>query len=348
MAEQSSNDPLLSNLLIRYAVYYYPAMPLDLFTPIVPPKQRHPNFNQILSKHAAAVRTVINDWAENFIDRDGKFVDEFQRSFNSSFWELYLFAVLKSLDIQVDFSRKAPDFVCPKAGLAIEAVIAGQARGGNPEGERTLDDLMKLDISNRYLETLARLSNALDAKVRKYRESYAKLPHMDGLSYVIAIHNFGTPDAHQLGDVAMQRLLYDVWEEESFLKDGRVSLPTGLFLNDQMADVSAVLFSSLATFGKARALSNSNGQIVIQAFRIRNNIEPIHIVAPLKDYRESLRDGLRLFHNPFAARPLPTSSFAVDDVREFMLTEHGELVTTCNPQGDLCIRQIMNLVREGD
>lgn len=38
-----------------------------------------------------------------FEDRDGKFVKEFQTTFNSSFWELYLFACLRDgLSCKVD------------------------------------------------------------------------------------------------------------------------------------------------------------------------------------------------------------------------------------------------------
>src|SRR4051812_47609499 len=99
-------------------------MPLDLFTPCVPLAQQSPNFTRVATERDDAVRNVILDWAEGFSERDGKFVDEFQRSFNSSFWELYLFAVLKSLGIKVDLSFDAPDFVAREAGLAIEAVRA--------------------------------------------------------------------------------------------------------------------------------------------------------------------------------------------------------------------------------
>jgi hypothetical protein len=226
---------------------------MDIFSPHVAPALLHPNFVRITEEKDDAVRAVIRDWADGFVDRDGKFVDEFQRSFNSSWWELYLFAVLKSLGIEVDFTKSAPDFVAPSPELAIEATIASHAQHMTPEWDKTIEDLCRVDaIGGRYLEVLARLSNSLDAKVRRYREHYASLPHVKGLSYIIAIHNFGTPDAHQLGDVAMQRLLYDVWGEETFLKDGRLPLPTGLFLDEAMRDVSAVIYSSLATFGKAK------------------------------------------------------------------------------------------------
>lgn len=317
---------------------------MDLFTPRVASELLHPNFVRLVGEKDDAVRAVLRYWADGFVDRDGKFVDEFQRSFNSSWWELYLFAVLKSFGIAVDFSEPAPDFICPSSGLAIEATIASHAQGMTPEWEKTIEDLCGVDaIGGRCIETLARLSNSLDAKVRRYRDYYASLPHMKDLSYVIAIHNFGTPDAHQLGDVAMQRLLYDVWGEETFLKGGHLPLPTGLFLGDTMREVSAVIYNSLATFGKARALSASEGDFVFQATRIRNNAELITIGAPKVEYHETIRDGLRVFHNPNASQPLAERLFDVDDVRQFRMRD-GEIETTCHPHGDLCTRQVHNLI----
>lgn len=332
--------PKVLELALRLEVETDAHMPLDLFTPVVPDDKRHPNFARLMSEADDGIRAVLRDWADGFMDRDGKFVDEFQRTFNSCWWELYLHAVMKSLGMRVDFSFDAPDFVAPEANLAIEAIISAHGEGMTPEWKKTIEDLTKTDdIGGRYVENLVRLSNSIDAKVRRYRDRYSQLPHMQGKAYIIAIQNFATPDAHQLGDVAMQRLLYDVWEEGEFLKDGRIPLPTGLFLDDRMKEVSGILFSSLATFGKARALSNSDGIFIFHAIRIRNNVEPIRIGAPKADYRESLRDGLRLFHNPYAAIPLPDGLFEPDDIREFRLVD-GKMRTTCHPDGDLCMRQV--------
>jgi hypothetical protein len=203
-------------------------MPLDLFRPVAPPERWHPNFRRTVEETDGGIRAVLSDWADGFVDRDGKFVREFQETFNSSFWELYLHAVLKSLAFRVYFSHAAPDFVCPDVKLAVEATIASHARDSTAEWEKTLPDLVRSDLDSRYLKSMARLSNAIDGKVRKVRDSYAKLPHMQGLSYVIAIANFGTPDFHMLGDVAMQRLLYDVWEEGHCARGQRAQPPARL------------------------------------------------------------------------------------------------------------------------
>lgn len=47
----------------------------------------------------------------NFIDRDNKFINEFQTTFHSSFWELFIFACLKENHYVVDFSHQYPDFI---------------------------------------------------------------------------------------------------------------------------------------------------------------------------------------------------------------------------------------------
>ena len=82
---------------------------VNLFSPQVKLGQFHPHFLHAM-KHPYEC-AVLESWANGFVDRDGKFVREFQTTFNSSFWELYLFACLKELGLCVNFSYDAPDFV---------------------------------------------------------------------------------------------------------------------------------------------------------------------------------------------------------------------------------------------
>ncbi|MGO7400358.1 hypothetical protein ACCS88_21245 [Rhizobium ruizarguesonis] len=320
---------------------------MDLFTPLLPPDRLHPNFKNLLSDNSWDVREVLADWAKGFIDRDNKFVREFQTTFNSCWWELYLYAVFKSLDIDIDFSFDAPDFVARDIPMVVEAVISSHAENSTPEWMKSVSDLTGGGhIEQRYTETLARLYNSLDAKRRLFDRRYSGLPHVQGKSFVIALHNFGTPDSFQLGDVAMQRLLYDIEERETFLKNESIPLPLGIFNRSEFECVSAVMYSSVATYGKVRALGRSTEQFVFQAIRIRNNSELISIAADKPDYIESLRDGLRVFHNPNATAPLPFGLFEQPDVREFRVID-GEMLTTCHPEGDLCMRQVMRIAPHG-
>jgi hypothetical protein len=103
---------------------------MDLFTPIVSEKEQHPNFRNISKQANTFNYDVVNEWATGFQDRDGKFVKEFQTTFDSCFWELYLFAVLKHYGMQVDFTVPSPDFlVTMRGGMNIEATVALHAQG---------------------------------------------------------------------------------------------------------------------------------------------------------------------------------------------------------------------------
>lgn len=319
---------------------------MDLFTPVVEESKLHPNFVRTLAPSSAGVRSVLAQWADRFHDRDGKFVHEFQTTYNSGFWELYLFAVLKSLGIDIDFKYSTPDFVAIDIPLAIEATIASHAQDDVPEWEKTFEGVTHDNLEAAYVQSIVRLSNAFLGKASAYQERYCDLAHMKGRSFIIAVSNYGTQDFNMLGDVAMQRLLYDTLGEERVHKPSGAAVPVGLFRSNAYAQVSGVLYSSVATFGKARALSAKEDNFVFHAIRVRNNIEPIQIVARANDYKESLTDGLRFFSNPFANSPVDPSIFRDWGIRRFLADKAGEFVVSCHPEGDLCMRMVHQLTHQ--
>ncbi|MBS0288614.1 MAG: hypothetical protein JSS07_01085 [Proteobacteria bacterium] len=69
-------------------------MDIDLFTPIVSTEKMHFIFKTLLEPSNAPEKNVLHGWAKDFIDRDNKFIQEFQTTFESSMWELYLNAAL--------------------------------------------------------------------------------------------------------------------------------------------------------------------------------------------------------------------------------------------------------------
>jgi hypothetical protein len=320
---------------------------MDLFKPLVPRGDLHPNFINTLRPSSASVRRVVSEWASEFLDRDGKFIKEFQTTYNSAFWELYLFAVFKELGMKIDFSFGAPDFVAADEKLAVEATIASHAQDDVPEWEKRFEDVMKMDVFEAQAKSAIRASNAFRSKSDAYLSRYAALPHMVGRAYVIAISNFGTQDFNLLGDVPMQHVLYDNFELGYLRKGNGARVPLGLFKNADFAHVSAVLYSSVATFGKARALGDDTNEFVFQAVRILDNFEPIRIVARKQDYQESLTDGLRLFTNPYAATPVNVDLFDDWGIRKFVGKKNGDVFVSCHPDGDLCMRQVHQLVGRG-
>src|SRR5690349_12411621 len=84
---------------------------MDLFTPVVPEERWHPNFAAEMRRPNQWNRAVLDGWATGFVDRDRKFVREFQTTFNSCFWELYLNAVLRNRGCAIDAAVASPDFV---------------------------------------------------------------------------------------------------------------------------------------------------------------------------------------------------------------------------------------------
>lgn len=316
---------------------------MKLFTLEVPLERVHPNFRRTLGDDSRGVRDVLASWAAGFVDRDRKFIKEFQTTYNSGFWELYLFAVLKHHGIAVDFSFNAPDFICPSVNLLVEAVTANHAFDDTPEWEKTVGGITGANLENQYRQSIIRLGNALSSKLVKLDRQYSRLAHFRDNSFVIAVSNYATQDFYMLGDVAMQRLLYDVRDEGAIEKQNGSKLKLGMFRDASHASLSAVLFSSTATFGKARALGDDKGTFLFQAVRITDSNELINLVEGKEEYVETLCDGLRLFLNPWAKYPLDPGLFWDDGVKCYDPDRFGGMQISANQRGHLCARHVVRI-----
>lgn len=302
---------------------------MNLFEPIVSAAQHHPNFKNLLRMGNGFTLDVLNDWAQGFIDRDGKFVTEFQMTFNSSFWELYLHAVLKKYDMPVDFTKASPDFCLPSKGFNIEATVASSAQGAAPEHLR-LGKAPPADLNAFNFRSIIRLSNSLAAKRRKYLESYAALAHVQDRPYVVAVTNFDQPFSFMACQRPIEAVLHGYYvDEERYIasgggegrlegetllkvfKDNGSPIELGLFTTPAYREISAVIFSSCANMGKVRALSSDPSPgIVFTALRLNPASDQPHIIrAPKRRYEENLLDGLRIYHNPYATHPLAPALF---------------------------------------
>jgi hypothetical protein len=145
--------------------------PMDLFTPIVQSDQLHPEFVNILAFRNEANINIVNGWGDGFVDRDGKFIREFQTTFHSSFWELYLYAVLKNVGCTVDFKYASPDFVVTgPIGFSIEAAVALHAQG-TPSATDFGVDYIPNDLNEFNRNAIIRLANTVSSKHRKFGSS---------------------------------------------------------------------------------------------------------------------------------------------------------------------------------
>lgn len=298
---------------------------MDIFAAAVPPSDQHHNFVAIQRPEYAPERRVIESWAAGFVDRDHKFVHEFQTTFNSCFWELYLHACFRELGFAFDWSHPMPDFVLASARQAIvaEAAIASHADGYVAEWERDLADGRAIDHHEMIRSASLRLSNAFTSKLTAYRNRYASLDHVRGKPFVLCLAAYDQPYFFLQKDNAIRRVLYGLeqplWipgkdgdrivvgesRRPSEVKDSGAEVGFGLFAKPGCEEISAVVFSSTATFGKVHALADSSVEVVFHATRYNDHgTEPLNIVARRGEYCESLLDGLHVFLNPFATCPL--------------------------------------------
>lgn len=308
---------------------------MDLFTPLVSEDLQHPNFRFITQPNFGTQELeVIKSWANGFIDRDGKFVKEFQTTFNSSFWELYLSACFRELGCTVDFSHETPDFSInsPYGDFIAEATITNHPDGFCPEWDKNLDLLPTTSTEDILRLSTIRLSNAISSKYKKYISKYSKLNHVQNKPFIICVSPFDQPFFHFQDSLAIVRLLYAfestlsitnhqtnetiiIGESRCFQvqKSPGVNLELGLFTDNRMTEVSAVIFSTRATFCKVRALAKEGNHLVIfmgaRMIQLENltGFQPFIINRP--DYQETVLDGLHILINPFAKYPLDIRLF---------------------------------------
>jgi len=298
---------------------------LNLFEDVVPFEKQHPIYIMMKKEQYQPERDVINGWAKGFQDRDNKFVKEFQTTFEPCLWELYIYAYLKELGLINDFSYDAPDFVVlSESAFCIEATVALPAEGGQGVYGFSHEDMPR-DFNRFNSESSIRLSNSFIAKVRKLRARYSQLPQCKNRPFVIAIASFDRPFAHFAAARPILATLYGLYHDEeatiesgsntmisynvdAAIKNENAHIDLGFFCTPEYSDVSAVIYSSLATWGKVRALAdNPSAHTIYSTFTppIDGSLYPRVNQTIKSDYVEHLADGLYILHNPFATQALP-------------------------------------------
>lgn len=318
----------------------------------------------LLDDRYAPEREVLNGWAAGFKDRDGKFVQEFQMSFESGLWELYLNAALSYWGLRPDMSFASPDFVVNSpTALCVEATIAAPPQGGKGPIGYTISDIPD-DFTEFNAEASLRICNSFDSKVRRYRNYYSTLPHVIGKPFVIAIAAFDRPLAHFAASRPVLAALYGLYHDEeatprdasrvvsynvsAAAKSETVDIPLGLFCDNTFADVSAVIYSSLVTWGKVRALAdNPSAKTVYTTYHPnRAGLIPDIRTIPKSAYTEHLLDGTYVFHNPFANHPITKGVLSHQRVAEVRVAPDGELLMEA-PNDFLLVRTLMSVQDRG-
>ncbi len=317
---------------------------MNLFDLVEEEDKLHPIFKLMLEDKYRPERAVLLNWCAGFEDRDGKFIKEFQTTFESSMWELYLNAMLNALGARTDFTHHAPDFVTTlDRAICIEATIAKPEIGGCPPIAHTHKDIPG-NLAEFNRQSILRLCNSISSKIKKYREKYSKFDHVANKPYVIALASFDRPFSYLSSNRGIVAALYGVYfDEETTIEEGldevfqisidavvkneNTNIPVGYFADDQHSDVSAVIYSSLATWGKIRALAdNKEDKSIYTTYHpnegnLNSEIRHTHKA----DYVEDLLDGVYVLHNPFAIHPLKAETFNHERVAQMFVTSEGEL-----------------------
>lgn len=206
---------------------------------------------------------------------------------------------------------------------------------------------------------MLRIRNSIDTKHQKYSKLYASLDHVRKRPFVLAITAFDGPYARLACQRAIEAVLYGYYvDEERFLKEGGTlqgqqltsvrkdnlsEVPLAVFGREEFTWLSAVIFSSCASWGKVRALSNDpNPNILFEAVKLNASGVMSHVIRAGKSaYSESLLDGLRVYHNPSAKHKLDVNAFRHPDVFQSYFSEDDGDWTHDQRDGLLLYRSVL-------
>lgn len=214
---------------------------MDIFVDLVGSEKQH--YNYINVKRDIYSVEVINSWVnEALVCRDGnnKFIKEFQTEFNSSFWELYCYQVLKELGCSFNFEPPYPDFVVnlDSECFLVECVTAKNAKGKAQESDLTAKLNDQSDADEKVHSQVIRLANAVQSKKDKLLKQYCKTAGNNDKPYIIAVEPFDQSYFMDTGTESIIALLYgwvmdrttsEEFQGDAAIKDESVEIPIGIF-----------------------------------------------------------------------------------------------------------------------
>lgn len=328
---------------------------MDLFKDIgIPHDKLNPNFIRMKEQDFFYEKNLLNKWSEPIINRDGseKFIKEFQTTFNSCFWEIYLSKLFSFYNLSVNYKYCHPDFVINDfGGINVEVVTANHSIDGTPEYSNVNKEFSPPNLQNEFeyelfLEDLIiRLSNAIDNKLKKYCEKYSKEDYVKNKPYIIAVAPFDRPYFYYQGTEAIRRLLYgckhnlftgEFSKIKELKKNNGAIIDLGVFDKDKYSNISGIIYSDLTTFSKLQALSEAKyGHFIWARFNSSAFGKPKTGFDVKREYYETVEDGINIFLNPKAKYPIPRDFYNLFQTIFF----DGELDKIKVEDGALLFRQ---------
>jgi hypothetical protein len=147
---------------------------VDFFAPRVQQRRLHSNFRRLShGEEFSAAREMITEIMRWYEDTDGNFIEQFQTTgFDARAWELYLFAALVEVGLQVSRPKPAPDMLARglRGEFALEATTINPTMSGGkravsppmPHNRSDFDDYIENYLPIRYAGPLT------DKRKREY------------------------------------------------------------------------------------------------------------------------------------------------------------------------------------
>ena len=326
---------------------------INLFKIVIKEEKLHSHFKYLLKNENSKLRDVLSEWAIGFKDRDNKFVKQFQETFNSSFWEIYIYKCLKELNYIVDFDKNSPDFITytSYSTLCIEATTANEAKNDSPEWTLESFDSHKNKTHEEFMNYATfRIFDAISKKNEHYKKVYNKLEYVKKKPYIIAVAPFEQSMFSTQNNVAINRVLYakevdirkmDYIDFPFCEKNDGTKLKLGIFRSDKYSDISAIIFSTTATISKVIIQTDIDCDVRVTKYKeIQNIKEMMDLISIVKnsDYNEEILDGLQVHHNPYAKIPLDLREFNNHYITHYFYDIENDYIVVEQNEGTLISR----------
>ncbi len=283
-----------------------------------------------------AARALLEEVSRWVPDLDGNLVRDFQTSgYSARVWELYLWAALRALNFDMDYTHATPDFCVRKGGetVFVEATTVNSqdtfssaiGAGAPPDAPEQLWPFLENQMPQKF-------GSPLFSKMKK---RYWEKPHVAGHPLLLAIADFHAPASMRWSHAALPFYLYGLRIQtivgadnqliERFVPGpdhvvGDKIVPTNFFAQPDTEHISGVLFSNAGTIVKFSRMGvrAGFGDPWVSFVRKGASIDPAAGMAsavPFKidvespAYAEGWSDELILFHNPRARHPVDEALF---------------------------------------
>lgn len=367
---------------------------MDLFSTKIAKNKLHDSFKHIYKNNSyAPVRDIIQLWGRGLLERSGeqnKFVNEFQTTFNSALWELYLNEMFILLNYSVDYTKDSPDFcITTPSGYKfnVEAMISD--RPHKPPVGEIFSELKFKHQSTLKLIGKIKDKHDLYTGVKGKKFPYSTMEHVIDKPFVLALAPFDSDLSLSQNNTIINRVLFGIEEPTkrdlvrgaqrrvtSIKKNENTEIPLGIFTNDSYKEISAVIFSTTGTFGKAVVQSGIEHYVRSTRYRaldvndfiasegMKNEgkhsrkLGPEHYLAThrhfygdevigvdvelchSRNHIETHFDGLHVYYNPYATVPLNKNIFFPTEITHNFYDIGKDIPVQNHPSGVLVSRQV--------